>query len=279
MNVTGLSPSSIDCWEQCPRKWYEEKINSRSGGTGEPALMGSFVHLILEHLMQLPASQRSTATARSIAASAWTEFSTSDEWSQWVTETGFADETGFKRRAWASVCGYFQIENPATITVLSTEQFLQTEVGGVPVRGIVDRLDRNRSGLVVADYKTGKVPSPWFRKTKDRQINLYAAMIEAVQGTRPVLGRLIFTTHAEAVDVRINDRSINEAVTSAATAWADIHTAADTGVWEEKGGPLCGWCPFVAECATGLAEIRDRYSKGKLKPTAPAWELAVGDTP
>ena len=50
--LQGLSPSSVQLWGQCPRKFYEEKMMGRSGGTGEAALLGTFVHLVLENLMQ-----------------------------------------------------------------------------------------------------------------------------------------------------------------------------------------------------------------------------------
>ena len=275
MKITGLSPSSIDLWLQCPRKFHAEKYEGRSGGTGEAAVMGTLVHLILERFMGLPPGERTIKAARELTLAAWPEFVDSDDWAALVATGAPPEQTGFRRRVWASVCGYFQIENPQQVEVLATERFLSVEVGGVPIRGIVDRLERDVfDDVVVSDYKTGKVPAPWFRAGKYRQLNLYAAMIEQLDGVRPVQGRLLFTSFGEVIATTIDAESVAAAVEVAAGVWDDVAASEQSGEWTPKPGALCGWCPFVAECPEGLAEIRDRRAAGKLKATAPAWELA-----
>jgi putative RecB family exonuclease len=273
---SGLSPSSIDLWLQCPRKFREEKVRGRSGGTGEAALLGTFVHLILEHLMKLPSGERSLGAARELALSCWSEFSSSSEWVGWAADAE-VDVTSFRRRAWASVCGYFEIENPDGVEVLDTERFLNATVAGVPLRGIVDRIDQDIfDDVVIVDYKTGKVPAPWFRAAKFRQLNLYAALYEALTGVRPGEGRLLFTSFGEVIGTTVTPESVDEAVEVASTAWSEIAVSFESGRWEARPGPLCGWCPFVGECAEGLDEVRERRAAGKLKRSAPAWELAAG---
>lgn len=276
--LAGLSPSSVQLWEQCPRKFCEEKMMGRSGGTGEAALLGTFVHLVLEHLMQLPTEERNVETARMIARSSWEEFAASREWIDWVAETGFVAEQAFRRRGWASVVGYFQMENPATVEVVATERFVSATLEGVPVRGIVDRVDRDVfGGIVIVDYKTGKVPSPWFREPKMRQLNIYAALIEEVDGTRPDEGRLLFTSFSETVATSVTAESVWSAVETLKNAWGSIDRALNDNSFPAKTGPLCGWCPFVGECPAGLAEVKARRAAGKLKKTAPAWELAAAE--
>lgn len=247
----------------------------RSGGTGEAALLGTFVHLVLENLMQLPTEERLIETARKVARSSWTEFSATSEWIGWVAETGFDDEQTFRRRGWASVCGYFQMENPCDVEVVATERFISATIEGVPVRGIVDRLDRDVFGnIIIVDYKTGKVPSPWFRGPKMQQLNIYAALVEEVDGVRPDEGRLLFTSFSETVATDVTAESVWSAVEVLKNTWTDIHHAIEDDLFPAKVGPLCGWCPFVGDCAEGLAEVKSRRSAGKLKKTAPAWELA-----
>jgi putative RecB family exonuclease len=271
---TGLSPSSIDLWLQCPRKFREEKVRGREGGTGEAALMGTYVHLILERLMQLPSGQRTVSAARELTLSAWDDFASTESWLGWAADNE-PDLTSFRRRAWASVCGYFDIENPNGVEVLDTERFMSTTVEGVPLRGIVDRVDRDVfDDVVIVDYKTGKVPAPWFRASKFRQLNLYAAMYESLLGERPAEGRLLFTSFGEVIGTTIDAESTAAAVEVASTAWVEIGDSFAAGRWDASPGPLCGWCPFVAECEAGLAEVRARRAAGKLKQSAPAWELA-----
>lgn len=272
--LTGLSPSSIDLWRQCPRKFHAEKFEGRAGGTSEAAVLGTFVHLVLERLMGLEPDARTVRSARRLTLEAWPEFEQGSEWAE-LSTIAVVDVTEFRRRAWASVCGLFQIEEPSDVEVLATERFLEATLEGVPVRGIVDRVDRDVFGdTVVTDYKTGKVPAPWFRESKYRQLNLYAALLEAVDGERPAEGRLLFTSFGESIGTTVTAESIAEAVEVASDAWREVAAAQASGVWPANPGPLCGWCPFVGDCDEGLAEVRVRRASGKLKRSAPAWELA-----
>ena len=279
VQIGGLSPSSIDLWLQCPRKFYDEKYEGRSGGTGEAAVLGTFIHLVLERLMELDPAERTVKTARALTLKTWPEFLTSKDWTALVEQEGESfdvDHTDFRRRAWTSVCGLFQIEDPSDVEVLATERFMKAEVEGVPVRGIIDRLDRDVFGdLVVTDYKTGKVPAPWFRSSAFRQLNLYAAMVEVVDGERPAEGRLLYTSYGEVIGTTFTTESVSRAVEVVVNTWDEVAECEASGEWPAKTGPLCGWCPFVAECPDGLAEVRKRRSAGKLKATAPAWDLAA----
>lgn len=277
MEITGLSPSSVELWRQCPRKFYEEKVRGRSGGTGEAALMGTLVHSVLEHLMCQPPEQRTLVTARRLMSEVGDEFFAGDAWTAFAAEVE-TDARDVRRRAWASVCGYFQIEDPASIEVLATERYFTTVIDGVPVRGIVDRLEKDWfEDVVVTDYKTGKVPAPWFRDPKIRQLNFYAAMVEAIDGRRPTEGRLLFTSFGECIETTITGESVGKTMEVVSEAWEGLQSAQLSGVWEAQPGPLCGWCPFVVECEVGLAEVRSRRAAGKLKQSAPAWDLAVSD--
>ena len=59
------------------------------------------------------------------------------------------------------VDNYFQLEDPDEVTPVGIELTLEARLGGVRLRGILDRLDRTPEGeLVVVDYKTGRAPPP-----------------------------------------------------------------------------------------------------------------------
>jgi putative RecB family exonuclease len=277
--IDGLSPSSIDLWHQCPRKFHAEKYEGHTGGTSEAALLGTYIHLILEHLMEQPAHLRTAATARHITTEAWRTFSTSPDWTTWTTDTHGTDPQAFRRQAWTSVCTYLETEDVTAIDVLATERFLRGTLNGVPVRGIVDRLDRSPDGTItVSDYKSGKVPAPQFRGSKLRQLNLYAALVHHNDGQQPTHGRLLFTTYGKIITTAITDDTIADATHTAQRVWNDVGEAEATGEWPTHVGPLCGWCPFVADCPTGLAHVRERHAEGKLKRSAPAYTIVAEGT-
>jgi RecB family exonuclease len=178
--VASLSPSSMATWRQCPRRFFYEKILRIETETGEPAVCGSFVHLVLEHLMGRPPVERTTEVARLIAGEVWPAF-VADPDSRFAELELDGDATrAFKHRAWAGITGYFCIEDPTAVEVVGTEQEVRAELGGAPVYGIIDRIDQGAEGLVVTDYKSGKAPA-WQdeREEKLGQLRTYAAMLEA----------------------------------------------------------------------------------------------------
>lgn len=271
----GLSPSSIELWLQCPKRFEQEKVLGFRSPGGVDSFIGTFVHRVLELLMERPPQGRTIDAARDIIRDEWTIFTAGDEWPTLGIAAGSDDEQTFKRRAWAGVRGYFEIENPQRVEVVARERYLSAVCDGVPLRGIIDRLDRDVfDDVVVTDYKTGKVPIPAFAAPKYRQLNLYAAMVEQTDGVRPNEGRLLFTTHARVLATTITGESVAESVEVASNAWDELHASEKRGEYEPTPGPLCGWCPFVIDCEAGLAEVRERRAAGKLKRHAPAWELA-----
>jgi putative RecB family exonuclease len=271
----GLSPSSIELWRQCPKRFEQEKVLGFRSPGGVDSVIGTFVHLVLELLMERPAAGRTLDAAKEILRAEWPGVSHDDDWPTLGIAPGSPEERDFKRRAWAGVRGYFEIENPQRVEVIARERYLSAVCNGVPLRGIIDRLDRDVfDDVVVSDYKTGKVPIPAFRGPKFRQLNLYAAMVEQTDGVRPNEGRLLFTTHARTLATTIDAESVADAVQTARDAWDELHASEERDEYEATPGPLCGWCPFVIDCAAGLAEVRERRKAGKLKSHAPAWELA-----
>ena len=179
------------------------------------------------------------------------------------------EHRALQRQAFASVRGYFEMEDPTKVDVASTERKIECELEGVPIRGIIDRVDRDPSGdIIVSDYKSGKVPDQRYAGPKLRQLNLYGAMLEQVDGVTPTEGRLLFTSFGETISTRFTERSFDEAVGTVVDTWDAIAMARDTQ-FEPTPGPLCGWCPFAPECPEGIEELKIRRGKGRLKKTAP----------
>src|ERR1700730_6185344 len=157
--VASLSPSSMATWRQCPKRFFFEKILRLDVEPGEPAICGSFVHLVLEHLMSRLPGERTAEAARGIAATLWPVFSTAAESRFAELGLDIAATKAFKQRAWAGIVGYFHIEDPNRVEVVGTEQEIRADLGGAPVYGIIDRIDQADDGLVVTDYKSGKAPA------------------------------------------------------------------------------------------------------------------------
>jgi putative RecB family exonuclease len=273
---SGLSPSSIDLYLQCPARFEWEKIDRNESMAGEAAVKGTFVHRVLELLMQQDPEDRTPDMARLFMAETYTEILGNREFMSLALPE--SDVRSFRRDAWTSVRRYFEMEDPSQIEVVSTEERIEAEIEGVPIRGIIDRLERDvLDDLVITDYKNGKVPIPRYRAPKMRQLNYYAALVEAAKGERPVAGRLVFTAFGEIIDTNFTDESVEDAIATAVEVWHGVHRDMDEG-FAPNPGPLCGWCPKVADCAEGKAEVISRGSKkpgarGALGDHAPAWDM------
>ena len=253
-----LSPSGAGTFEQCPRRWRLRYVERLPDPPGEAALAGSFAHRVLELLMQRDPHERTVEIAKAIARAEWPGVEADPDF----RALGF-DETGskhFRWKAWQAIEGLWALEDPKAVDVRATEHDVEADLGGVPFRGIVDRLDEEGDGLVVTDYKSGKAPSARFRRGRLDQVLLYAAAVEQATGEMPVHARLLYLGQRP-VGIKVTREEIDSVVDKLAGTWAAINTACATDEFEPRTGPLCGWCPYVDRCPEGAKEVAKRQAK------------------
>lgn len=271
-----LSPSSASLFAQCPRRWRYRYVEHVIEPPGEAALVGTFVHRVLEVLFAEAPEHRTVERAKVIAREVWPETAGHPDY----VALGL-DEAGARRFRWygwiavEAVFDMLDLETPDQVEVHATEQRVTATIGGVPFLGIVDRLDRARDGLVVTDYKSGKAPSTRFREDKLDQVLLYAAAVAESEGEAPVRARLVYLG-STVVGVDATRDRVDGAVERLRTTWDALQVAADTDEFAPKPGPLCGWCPHVASCPEGRAEVHRRDDEGRMRADAPALALIAG---
>lgn len=273
---TYLSPSGASLWKQCPRRWWYRYVDGLpEPPPGEPAVLGSFVHKVLEDLLDLPAPDRTPDAARAIATECFATFSERGDY----RALGF-DDSGtkrFKHRAWVAISAYFSEFAPSEVDPVRQEMRVRAEIDGVPFFGIIDLVERDGdlggNAVIVTDYKTGTPPEtnkPWSAEQNAEKLlqpMWYAAALLEMGEHSPSLARLLYFTAAETADGGFVGRTgtlaapVNEGAIAAARAelllrWRQIGEAQEHGGAEAKPGVLCGWCPFVAHCTEGQAEVR-----------------------
>jgi putative RecB family exonuclease len=263
-----LSPSSASMYQQCPRRWRFRYVDRLPDPPGEAALTGTFAHRVLELLFQEPAGERTLDRARRLAREVWPE--TEDHPSYQALQLDEAGARHFRWRGWLAIEGLWAVEDPALVQVKATERMVETQVGDVPFRGVVDRLDYRDDGrLVITDYKSGRAPTARFADSRLAQVLLYSAAVEASDGIRPAMARLVYLGQ-RVIDVVATDDVIRPVVDQLHATWTAINTDRETDEYSPKPGPLCAWCPYAARCDEGRAEILRRAELGLLPPTAPA---------
>lgn len=266
-----LSPSSASTFRSCPRRWKFRYIDRLADPAGEAAIAGTFAHRVLELLMEEAGPERTTDRAREIAREVWPETA---EHSDFI-ELGLDDveQKRFRWLAWTAIEGLWQLEKPEDIVVVANEQKMDTELDGVPFRGIVDRLERENdtptAGLVISDYKSGRAPSRRFADDKLDQVLLYAAAVEAESGERPKAARLLYLGQC-IIETEVTNELIQASVSALGDTWTSINSSVADMAFEASPGPLCGWCPYADKCSEGLAELESRQASGRIRSTAPS---------
>jgi len=267
-----VSPSSAAAFEQCPRRWRFKYIDREREPSGQAALVGSFAHRVLEFLCGLPALHRTPDQAKALAKELWSDFATEPDYLALDLDDDAA--RAFRWHAWLAIMGLWDLEDPARVEVVSTEQKVAVELGDVPFVGVIDRVDRCADRLVVSDYKSGTLPGVRWRADKVQQVMLYAAALSRSTGEQPERARLLYLGQ-RILDVSVTDRRIEEAEGGLAGTWQEITEGCSTDTFDPKPGVLCGWCPFVERCQEGRAELTRRANEGTLPAHAPAAALVA----
>ena len=275
-----LSPSSASTFNSCARRWKFRYIDRLPDPAGEAAIAGTFAHRVLEELMELPGPDRTIENAKSLARQLWPE--TAEHSDFLALKFDEADQRRFRWLAWTAIEGLWKLENPSEIHVVANEQKVDTNLGGVPFRGIVDRLERDGaasdSALVVSDYKSGRAPSQRFQQGRLEQVLLYAAAVEASTGERPKAARLLYLGQ-RIVETDVTDDLIDAAVNALNDTWSNLNSSVAAGEFAASPGPLCGWCPYASECPEGLEELTQRHASGRIKSSAPSLRFLEAPTP
>ncbi|MGF1597709.1 MAG: RecB family exonuclease [Acidimicrobiales bacterium] len=262
-----VSPSSAAAFEQCPRRWRFKYIDNEREPSGQAALVGSFAHRVLEFVCGLPAVHRTPEQAKALAKELWHDFATDPDYQ--ALELDDDQARAFRWQAWLSITGLWDLEDPARVEVVTTEQRVSVDLGDVPFVGVIDRVDRVADKLVVSDYKSGSLPRVRWRGDKIQQVMLYAAALTRSTGDQPHRARLLYLGQ-RILDVAVTERRLEEAEGQLAATWGRITASCTADSHEPNPGVLCGWCPFVDRCPEGRSELVRRAEAGTLPAHAPA---------
>ena len=178
---TTLSPSKVSAFRECALAFRFSAIDKLPEPPSEPALKGTTVHRALELLFQQAAEERTPEVASDCLAEALDEMRAGTELpALGLDETAFGVFAG---DAAEMVRRYFQLEDPRAVEPVGLELMLEAEVGSVAVRGIIDRLERDKDGsLVVTDYKTGRAPSVNQERSRLSGVHFYAYLCREALG-------------------------------------------------------------------------------------------------
>jgi len=243
-----LSPSKVSSFTDCPLAFRLSVIDRLPQPPSPHALKGTLVHSALEALFwEHPRGARTPAAAAAALLEAWGGMQQDPEFA----ELGLApDEAAeFVTDALLLIDNYFELEDPNAVETVGTEIGLETMVGSMRLRGIIDRLDITEEGeLVVIDYKTGRAPAERHERGRLSSVHIYALLCEAVLGRTPVEVRLLHLRDPIQIVAVPSEQSIRGQRQRTAAVWRAIERACVKADFQPRTGPLCRSCNFREYC-------------------------------
>ena len=245
---TSLSPSKVSSFKDCALAFRLSAIDKLPEPPSAAATKGTLVHRALQLLFwDEPAGSRTLAAALAKLEVAKAEMAVDPEF----TGLALADDEAeaFFDEAAALVRNYFELEDPDSVRVLGVELRLEANVGGLLLRGIIDRLELDGDGeLVITDYKTGRSPGVNFELSRMAGVHFYAFLCEQVLGRRPARIQLLHLAEPVSISLVPSEQSIRGLRTRTQAVWAAVERACATEDFRPKVGKLCDWCAYKAYC-------------------------------
>jgi putative RecB family exonuclease len=240
-----LSPSRAGDFKLCPQLFKYKAIDKIEVAPTVHQARGTTAHLALQRLFDHPAAERTPDRLFDLFREAWIE----------LRDLEYPDmfQSREEERAWgidslAILANYFGTEDPSTIEPAARELDMLQEVGGMTIRGILDRMDESADGLVVTDYKTGKAPPEQYAIPAFFALKIYALLIRQRTGRTPVRLRLLYLNGPTVYEIPVNDRQLDAMERQLLALWSAINRALETGNFPTRPSRLCGWCSYQDIC-------------------------------
>ena len=240
-----LSPSSIGLFRDCPQKFKLSYIDKIKEPPSWHAVLGSFVHEVLEYLYKEDPKDRTQETLKVIAADRWSNHG----WAAKVDELAEKLDTvaGFKRRAFQAMTNLWEIEDPITTNLEGQEIKVVTSIDGVEMKGYIDRIALDAEGsVIISDYKTGKVSDPKYVTDDEKwfQLLAYALMLKKDQQKTTSTLELYYLSKKVKHTITVTQKNLENAQRVIVRTRASIDESCKSGEFSCNVTKLCNWCYY-----------------------------------
>ena len=241
-----LSPSRAADFKQCPLLYRFRTVDKLEGPPSPAAARGTLVHSVLEHVFELPAAERTVDAAVRLLPERWSALAEErPELVEMIEASDDLDDVTWLEGAAELVERWFELEDPQRLEPAERELYVETEIEGLTLRGIVDRLDVAADGAMrVVDYKTGRSPREGFEAKALFQMKFYALVLWRLRGEIPKVLQLVYLGDRQVVRYVPDEQDLRGMERNVKAVWAAVQRAAETGDWRPSRSRLCGWCDF-----------------------------------
>lgn len=255
------SPSSINTYKQCPRKYFYVYIKKLPTKPSIHLVRGTVVHETLEYFFERPIQDVASGDTYtnlqfhvlSIVKERWTEHDAEiDTLGMTASEISFyKEETRMMLLNWLK--HFWSRMQREMRSGLSFEQAFarhtpRREAEYVSqehkVRGFIDAIHEVDGEVHIRDYKTSK--NPIIGEDYRLQLAIYAFLYKHNHGVLPKTVGIFFLKHGEQV-MQVNDELVQHA--DLEIRWVHERTQSiDINDYQKKPSPLCNYCDFYDAC-------------------------------
>lgn len=210
--------------------------------------MGNFVHDVLEEMYKLEPEHRTMETARGLAKSLW-----GSEWGEKSAQTvrGPDQLHRFRWAAWFCIENLWKLEDPKLVSPQGIEHELYGKIGGVTIKGFIDRYsfaDDGSTYLKISDYKTGKTPREPYVDDKFFQLLVYSHLAESTGIGEVSTVELLYLKDGVRLSRGVTKSALNEVLETVVATKENIDERCKTGEFEPNKTMLCNWCSYKTFC-------------------------------
>lgn len=230
--MQGISVSRINLYEECPRKYRYQYIDKLPQKEKPYFVLGSFVHQILERCV------KSIIGGISIKAAMRSALQLTYE--QTPIPTAMLSEL----RPWLRT--FVESWNVNAHPVKTEASFAFTLADNFRVRGIIDRIDEEKDGIHVIDYKTSRSAS----RLTDFQLAVYAAALRNSKYPKePIIAWYSMVRFGFKQENRlvVSDKLINQTLERLHKVGTQLE---QEDKWPVNRTSTCQFCDFFQVCFT-----------------------------
>jgi CRISPR/Cas system-associated exonuclease Cas4 (RecB family) len=261
MDIRKESPSSLVNFLTCPLKWFVERHSGMppKDEIVMAALVGTFVHRILEVFYSEPAHLRTEDLLMETFEVAWEELTKGDGTDGIVPAEVMRDFEKLQSQVYAQDAQrgrFYKIAqdcllatwdfdgDPAELEVLSNEGWIKGEQGCVRITGRIDRTIKGPGATeIIQDYKTGKAPV--LEKDEGPDVEFLPLKVKSIQ--------LLYMAHMKRFTLNVTPELLHTMDTLVSEVVKAMDEVADTGKiiavpTDSVETPPCRWCPIVDIC-------------------------------
>jgi len=156
----------------------------------------------------------------------------------------------FRWSAWFCVENLWLIEDPKFVEPKGLEFELNGQIGGVQIRGFIDRYGPSKDSLMltVSDYKTGKTPKGSYVDEKFTQLLLYAILLSNLGIGDVDKIELLYLKDGVRLEKVVTHSDIVKTTEYVQETKAEVDACCRSGFFEAKTSYLCNFCSYKKIC-------------------------------